>query len=363
MASRIPDEEVGVVPASSAPARLQDSPSPSFTYASSGPDTAPPSSRPSTRTGRSSPPPQLHESSSTPRAYSAQAGGTAALPVPTGDVANDQLDIANSDRWIWKNFGQYLVTKVKPWPFKSANQGEESFEVNLAEVQRMYLVQLRIRLARHIARWELSGGRKLRNSWDRRRTGKDNGNGVDGQRGGDDDEEEMEEEGCWEDDLHRYVQGLQDYDYMDKCNQESSSDPFRMTGENKLDRLILDTSLGDARSRRFDSMHVRDVRQWDGHMRAIIPSRTDNQYKRLLSRLVVSAIGAGFLIGPMWLMMIQRGLHVALVSTTVFVAVFGALAAFFLDSHAHVLSSTAAYAAVLVVFVGLTSEESTTEGQ
>ncbi|KAK4106018.1 hypothetical protein N658DRAFT_502556 [Parathielavia hyrcaniae] len=120
-----------------------------------------------------------------------------------------------------------------------------------------------------------------------------------------------------------------------------------MTGENKLDRLILDALLGDARSRRFDSMHVRDVRQWDGHMRAIIPTRTDNQYKRLLSRLVVSAIGAGFLIGPMWLMMIQRGLHVALVSTTVFVVVFGALAAFFLDSPAHVLSSTAAYAAVL----------------
>jgi hypothetical protein len=77
---------------------------------------------------------------------------------------------------------------------------------------------------------------------------------------------------------------------------------------------------------------------------------------------MVSATGAGFLIGPMWLMMLRGELYVTLISTTVFVVVFGALAAFFLDNHAHVLSSTAAYAAVLVVFVGLTSEASTTRG-
>ncbi|KAI0893043.1 hypothetical protein F4806DRAFT_478021 [Annulohypoxylon nitens] len=57
----------------------------------------------------------------------------------------------------------------------------------------------------------------------------------------------------------------------------------------------------------------------------------------------------------MWLMMLNDGLYTALISTTVFVAVFGALMAVVLDRHMDILSSTAAYAAVLVVFVGLTS--------
>jgi hypothetical protein len=352
MASRIPDEETGVVP----PPSEQEHGMPS---------------RPSTRSGRSSPPPQ-RELSSPSRPDAAQTSGNAGFS--TDALANKELDIESPEKWIWKNFGQYLVTKVKPWPFDSANQGEESFEVNLAEVQRMYLVQLRIRLARHIARWELSGGKELRTCWNRRQPQKN--------------DEMADEEGCWEDDLHSHgalsrlthltvstldsyrptylnhmnlVQGLQDYDYMDKCTQESSRDPFRITGERVVDRIILDTSLGDARSPLFDRMRVRDVSKWDAHARAVIPSRTDNRYKRLFSRLIVAGIGASFLIGPMWLMMLRGELYVALISTTVFVVVFGALAAFFLENHAHVLSSTAAYAAVLVVFVGLTSEASTTK--
>jgi hypothetical protein len=157
------------------------------------------------------------------------------------------------------------------------------------------------------------------------------------------------------------VQALQDYDYMLKTHQTSSIDPFRMTGERKLDRIIFDASLGDATQPRFDGMPVRDVRKWDSRMGIFVPSPIDNRYKRLFSRLGVSAIGATFLIAPMWLMMLQGGLYLSLASTTVFVAVFGIFAASFLDEHVHVLSSTAAYAAVLVVFVGLTSEASTAQ--
>jgi hypothetical protein len=167
MASRIPDEEIGVVPPPSEQEQGK-------------------SSRPSTRSGRSSPPPQ-HELSSPTQPSPAQASGNAGFP--TEGLANKGLDIERPEKWIWKNFGQYLVTKVQPWPFDSANQGEERFEVNLAEVQRMYLVQLRIRLARHIARWELSGGNELRTNWNRQQPRKN---------------DEMEDEGCWEDDLHRY---------------------------------------------------------------------------------------------------------------------------------------------------------------
>ncbi|KAH6640125.1 hypothetical protein F5144DRAFT_86480 [Chaetomium tenue] len=301
-------------------------------------------SRPSTRRGT---PPPRDDLNIPIQRRPIRAAGSARSSIQ-GPPDDDELDVDRPEKWIWTHYGQHLVTKVKPWPFMPSKQGEESFEVNLAEVQRMYLVQLRIRLARHIGQWAKTG--ELRVSWNRQHQKNENGDAN--------DNEQMGAEDCWEDDLHKYVQGLQDYDYMDKRNQQSSSDPFRMTGEKKLDRIILEAAIGEATQRQFRGRHARDVRKWDSHMGAIVPSRTESRYRNLLSRLVVSAIGAGFLIGPMWLMILETGLYVALISTTVFVAIFGALAACFLDEHIHVLSSTAAYAAVLVVFVGLTSEAS-----
>lgn len=56
----------------------------------------------------------------------------------------------------------------------------------------------------------------------------------------------------------------------------------------------------------------------------------------------------------MWLMVLHRTLYTALVSTTVFVVIFALAMALFLDGLKDVLSSTAAYSVVLVVFVGLT---------
>ncbi|KAK4188123.1 hypothetical protein QBC35DRAFT_451566 [Podospora australis] len=73
-------------------------------------------------------------------------------------------------------------------------------------------------------------------------------------------------------------------------------------------------------------------------------------------RLFIALAGATFLIGPMWLMMLRIEVYTKLVSTTVFVAVFGLLMAYFVEEYKDVLSSTAAYAAVPVVFVGLSSK-------
>ena len=57
----------------------------------------------------------------------------------------------------------------------------------------------------------------------------------------------------------------------------------------------------------------------------------------------------------MWLMVLCKSLYVALGATTGFVFAFGVGAAVFLDNVATVVSCTAAYAAVLVVFVGTRS--------
>lgn len=72
-------------------------------------------------------------------------------------------------------------------------------------------------------------------------------------------------------------------------------------------------------------------------------------------RLMTAAVGGIFLVGPMWLMTLHNTRYTALISTSVFVFVFGVLMASSLEKPMDVLSSTAAYAAVLVVFVGTTS--------
>ena len=61
----------------------------------------------------------------------------------------------------------------------------------------------------------------------------------------------------------------------------------------------------------------------------------------------------------MWLMVLWfNTLYTSLIATTLFVALFGLLMASVLEKPIDVMSSTAAYAAVLVVFVGLTTSKS-----
>ncbi|KAF4929818.1 hypothetical protein CGCVW01_v001283 [Colletotrichum viniferum] len=67
---------------------------------------------------------------------------------------------------------------------------------------------------------------------------------------------------------------------------------------------------------------------------------------------VWAVVGNLFLIGPMILMVLKPGLITSLVTTSVCVTIFAAVAPKFLDKIGDVMSATAAYAAVLVVFVG-----------
>ena len=72
-------------------------------------------------------------------------------------------------------------------------------------------------------------------------------------------------------------------------------------------------------------------------------------------RLGMALIGGAFLIVPMLIMVLVKGNVTALVTTSVFVVTFGVALALYLDDAFNVLSGTAAYAAILVVFVGTSS--------
>lgn len=71
-----------------------------------------------------------------------------------------------------------------------------------------------------------------------------------------------------------------------------------------------------------------------------------------IKKVAMAVLGGSFLVGPMLVMVLHPGLVTSLVTTSVCVFAFGLGIARFLEKPFDVLSGTAAYAAVLVVFVG-----------
>jgi hypothetical protein len=137
-----------------------------------------------------------------------------------------------------------------------------------------------------------------------------------------------------------------------------SDDPFYVSGENHLDRELLARLIG--RQGHFIRKRNNAVGHWQTKATASRNTRQGNYnrswFKGFYQRIGVALVAGIFLIAPMWLMVLHNTLYTGLVSTTAFVAAFGLMSATFLTSLMDVMSTTAAYAAVLVVFVGLTTE-------
>lgn len=151
---------------------------------------------------------------------------------------------------------------------------------------------------------------------------------------------------------------------MSECSQRRT-DPFLVTGERWVDDMVLHyalESVHDAEFRELEFRKTGSLEKWKGHedCSPIGGTRNENNrydwFKSFRKRLLIAALGGFFLVGPMWLMVLHHTVYTALISTTVCVAVFGLIMCFYLDKEMDVLSSTAAYAAVLVVFVGLNTQ-------
>ncbi|KAK3291386.1 uncharacterized protein B0H64DRAFT_331010 [Chaetomium fimeti] len=196
------------------------------------------------------------------------------------------------------------------------------FRVNFAEVQRMKLRKLQCQVVRDVAEMRSHG---------------------------------REAEG-WEENLEKYVKALQDYDYMQN-RARSNRDPFLVTGEYYTDNYILGQYLS-AGLQAQELETAGSVGDWetDDSRQTVCGTRGDNLsrtwFVNFRRRVAIAAVGGLFLVGPMWLMVLYNKLYAQLISTTVFVTAFGIVMAIFLNKDDAVLASTAAYAAVLVVFVG-----------
>ncbi|KXH26804.1 hypothetical protein CSAL01_00350 [Colletotrichum salicis] len=79
-------------------------------------------------------------------------------------------------------------------------------------------------------------------------------------------------------------------------------------------------------------------------------------------KIMGAVVGGAFLVSPMWLLVLQRDLYLNLGVATAFTFAFGFLIVGCVDQLDQVFTSTLAYAAVLMVFVGVMFDKQFPEG-
>ena len=145
-------------------------------------------------------------------------------------------------------------------------------------------------------------------------------------------------------------------DFMTKCELRGyDDDPFLMKTSRAIERQIMETVglvpnhvlPAGPLPQPLDHAHPRLRTTGRNSV-----NRASRKEKRVL-RFSMAATGGSFLIVPMIIMATVPGLTSSLVTTCVSVLVFACLVAWRSDlSPNEVLGTTAAYTAVLVVFVG-----------
>ncbi|KAI1464877.1 uncharacterized protein F4812DRAFT_440808 [Daldinia caldariorum] len=168
----------------------------------------------------------------------------------------------------------------------------------------------------------------------------------------------------WENLLEKYITATRDNDYIKTCVDRGMHDPFLIKSERKVDAAVLQAALSEIPAEKLDkglfNMRGRGrtpkfnlVPPLEKTPTAIGDEMIQKQRtEEFVTRVIVSAIGGAFLIVPVWIMVLVKSTYTSLITTTVFVFVGGFAAAAVLKDNLQVVSVTAAYAAVLVVFVG-----------
>lgn len=89
----------------------------------------------------------------------------------------------------------------------------------------------------------------------------------------------------------------------------------------------------------------------------ILATRGSTYSKAHWARIFGVLVAGAFLVGPMWLLVLQRDVFVHLGVTTFCVMTFGFVMVWWATAIETVLAATFAYAAVLMVFVGVMMQE------
>ncbi len=173
------------------------------------------------------------------------------------------------------------------------------------------------------------------------------------------------------------VQATKDNDYIRECVARGRNDPFVVTSERMIDAEVLRLAFMAVPDdkRKADGLVMRQIIQ-DGAERDVLNltppleknwtsiggTRTVTTQKektrKFLGQLAISIGGGAFLVAPMWLMVLHNTQYTSLITTSACVCLCGVVAAWVLDNRGSVLATSAAYAAVLVVFVGTSTPSS-----
>ncbi|PNP54164.1 hypothetical protein THARTR1_05371 [Trichoderma harzianum] len=214
-----------------------------------------------------------------------------------------------------------------------SNRISTGYRLSFADMQRMYMRQLQIRLIK------IATAQQFR-----------------GENGKDLPLRELSELGPI---LRKYVQAVQDHEYMGRF-LGSPDDPFIASSERAHDDMFLTSAI------MFHSKEAADIAlletaiptgPWEARrqklVKPIASTRGETRKKAFLSRIGGAVVGGAFLIFPMWLMVLKQEIYLSLGVTTGCVAAFGVLMALSMGSLDAVFTATFAYAAVLMVFVGV----------
>jgi hypothetical protein len=174
------------------------------------------------------------------------------------------------------------------------------------------------------------------------------------------------------------AQAVRDYEYMTTSSR--AYDYFIASSERHHDRSVIHDVMADYS---FDKENFYEEKKGDalgtgpwekpytrvdnrGNERSYANpiGGTRNEIVKNLVRqtfwwkLGAAIVGAGFLVGPMWLLALKQRLYLQLEVTTGFVFGFGLVLAYLVEKTDQVFAGTLAYAAVLMVFVGLSLQGS-----
>lgn len=161
------------------------------------------------------------------------------------------------------------------------------------------------------------------------------------------------------------MQAVQDQEYMAKFSQQSN-DPFIASQEREHDGyLLLDaltregitpSNLNEHKTYAIPTGPWERCAPGQG-AQPIVGTRSESLKRAALSRISAALVAAVFLVGPMWVLVLHQEVFFQLGFTTACVLAFGMLVAWYLDTVDKVFSVTLAYAAVLMVFIGVIMEQ------
>ena len=164
------------------------------------------------------------------------------------------------------------------------------------------------------------------------------------------------------------VQASKDSDYIRDCVKRKLNDPFVVISERWVDAQVFKSLLDRISPEKRKEDGLDELLEQNGVVTSFAPPRekgpnpiggTRGEWAQkqktedFLTRLAFSVIGGIFLVVPMWLMVLYNAKYTAVITTSISVLLWAIATAWKAEGGPiAVLSATAAYAAVLVVFVG-----------